>query len=318
MLERPVGDSSNPPLPAGVFPTGPFHGPVLGGEERLLADATQSADEQAAEVAARVNRFSCAVCCPRAVGASADRLGGVADQVHRYRPEPHQRAVPSRKRVRRPRVGVAAVLGEVRQRLVDRVADIEAVPPRGQVALVPPPQVTAHLIGRVESAALDQALCQAQGHRRVVSPLARLQPERAAAGHVTDRLESTGPLELQRRAKRIPRRQPQQTTAETIPGRYTTNQHRPLIPQPSQAANPSRPPFPAGDPGQTRQPPQPSTRRRPANPPNGSPRRLPPNHANQQTTTTTPTHPARPASKENAGVLACSRECVSVTRGWLR
>ena len=52
-------------------------GRVAGGEERLLADATQSADKQPAEVAARVNGFLRCVRGPGAIGAPADPHCGV-------------------------------------------------------------------------------------------------------------------------------------------------------------------------------------------------------------------------------------------------
>ena len=71
VFERPVGDSSDPRCQRAFLPEA-FHGAVLGGEERLLADVTQSADKQPGEVAARVNGFLRCVRCPGAVGAPAD------------------------------------------------------------------------------------------------------------------------------------------------------------------------------------------------------------------------------------------------------
>ena len=104
--------------------------------------------------------------------------------------------------MRRPRARIAEAL-EVAQRLTNRVPDVEAPAGAGEVTLAPPPHVTLHLVARVESVALDEALGQAERHRGVVGPLPWLQSKRIAADHVGDGLERPRALELHRRADRI-------------------------------------------------------------------------------------------------------------------
>jgi hypothetical protein len=76
-----------------------------------------------------------------------------------------------------------------------------------------------HLIHRVELSALEEALGQAQGHGRVVGPLARLEPERPSTRHVSERFERAAGRELDSRSNRIAAGQTDQGTAGTIDAR---------------------------------------------------------------------------------------------------
>ena len=92
---------------------------------------------------------------------------------------------------------------ETVQGRANRVADIEAV---ARAAQVPQPilaDVTLQLIHRVEAAALDETLGEAEGHRRVVRPRASREIERAAAHDVGDGRKRAGAPELESRPERI-------------------------------------------------------------------------------------------------------------------
>jgi hypothetical protein len=84
------------------------------------------------------------------------------------------------------------------------------------VPFSPPADVPAHLVGRIESAALDKAVGEAERHRRVVGPLPRLEPERTAPHHVVDRLELTRPRELERRAQRVADRKSSEAPNDSV------------------------------------------------------------------------------------------------------
>ena len=73
-----------------------------------------------------------------------------------------------------------------------------------------PQHVAAQLVLEVELASVEQRLGEAQRHRGVVGPLARLQAERAAADHVVDRLEGARRAELERRADGVAAREAEQ------------------------------------------------------------------------------------------------------------
>jgi hypothetical protein len=112
------------------------------------------------------------------------------------------------------RAGVlAAVVEERGQRGAGGVADVEAPAGAAQVAMLPPPAVGVELVGRVEPAADDQAVGQAQGHRGVVGPLAWFEVEGAAADQVVDRLEGVGRPELQGGADGVPGGEAEQAAA---------------------------------------------------------------------------------------------------------
>ena len=71
------------------------------------------------------------------------------------------------------------------------------------VPFLPPADVSIKLIDRLEVTCLDQALCQAQGHGRVVGPLARCEAEGTATEHVVDGREGAWGLELERRPQGV-------------------------------------------------------------------------------------------------------------------
>ena|SRR5437867_3942562 len=81
------------------------------------------------------------------------------------------------------------------------------------MTLAEPPDVASELVDRIESPPLDQALRQAERHRGIVSPLARLKRERTAAEHVGNRGERSRSAELERRAECIASREAQQSAA---------------------------------------------------------------------------------------------------------
>ena len=81
---------------------------------------------------------------------------------------------------------------------------------------MPPADVATHLIGRIESPALDEALGQAQSHRRVVGPLARPKAERPAADHLGDWLEAPFRAEFEGRAERVTDGEPDEAADITI------------------------------------------------------------------------------------------------------
>jgi hypothetical protein len=69
---------------------------------------------------------------------------------------------------------------------------------------------------QVEGASVEQGLGQAQCHRGVVGPLARLQAEGPSANHVGDRLEGAWRAELKRRAHGVAAREPEQRSDRTV------------------------------------------------------------------------------------------------------
>jgi hypothetical protein len=98
-------------------------------------------------------------------------------KAHRHRGQPHQRAVArlvARRRatVRHPR------LLEALERLLYRVADVKAPPGAAEMAVPPPVHVALELIDGIEPPALDQALREAESHRRVVGPLPGVEAKR--------------------------------------------------------------------------------------------------------------------------------------------
>jgi hypothetical protein len=104
-------------------------------------------------------------------------------------------------------------------------ADIEAPPVAAHVALVTPPHIAVHLVRCIESAALQQAGSQAQGHRGIIRPFASPEGKRAATDHVLQRLERTSRFELNRSTHRVTDSQPQQTTTKTVATGFVLPRH---------------------------------------------------------------------------------------------
>ena len=90
-----------------------------------------------------------------------------------------------------------------RERLRHNRGYSDALTGAAQVSFALPEPITGDLIGRVEFAALDQALRHAQRHRRIVCPAAPWHFERTAAEHVAERRERTGCAVLNRSAEGI-------------------------------------------------------------------------------------------------------------------
>jgi hypothetical protein len=111
-----------------------------------------------------------------------------------------------------------------KQRGVRGGADVKARPGTAEIALFLPPAIAFHLVCRIESVALDQTGGQAKGHRSVIRPLARREPERPAARHIGDRFEGAPPLKLDRRANGITGRKPQEAAAITVTQSDVVNQ----------------------------------------------------------------------------------------------
>ena len=72
------------------------------------------------------------------------------------------------------------------------------------------------LVSRVKALLHNQALCQAQRHGGVVSPLTRFQPEWTASDYAGNRFEAARRFEFQRRTNCIPRCQSQHGAPVTI------------------------------------------------------------------------------------------------------
>ena len=71
------------------------------------------------------------------------------------------------------------------------------------MTLAPPAAVPLHLVASIEATALNQAFGQAERHRCIVGPLARLEVEWPASDHIYDGLESAFGPKLHRRAHRV-------------------------------------------------------------------------------------------------------------------
>lgn len=66
-----------------------------------------------------------------------------------------------------------AMRDEASEGFAHGVADVEAAARAAVMPFRPPPRVPLQLVARIESAARDQALRQAESHRRAVRPLPR-------------------------------------------------------------------------------------------------------------------------------------------------
>src|SRR5690606_7162935 len=83
------------------------------------------------------------------------------------------------------------------------IADIEAAAGAAPVAVAVPVYVALHLVARVEAAALEDALGEAERHGGIIRPLARGEAVGSAAAQVVERREAARPLELDGRAERV-------------------------------------------------------------------------------------------------------------------
>jgi hypothetical protein len=85
--------------------------------------------------------------------------------------------------------------------------------------LFPPTPIPPHLIGSVVAATIDERFGQAEGHRRVVGLLARLEPKWTAADHVGERHERSGGAKLHRRSDSVPGGKAQKRAPRPVMGR---------------------------------------------------------------------------------------------------
>src|ERR1017187_1052812 len=84
--------------------------------------------------------------------------------------------------------------------------------------LAPPADIACELIHRIETTTLDQALGEAERHRRVIGPLAGLKAERPTSNDVGNRLERSRRAKLQSCAERVASGQSQQTATVAVNG----------------------------------------------------------------------------------------------------
>ena len=206
-----VGDFRDERL---LFPAAGI-GRVEIGEEIVLGGAVQGTPEEGAEVAAGVDGGDGAMGGAGAFTRLLDGLPGVPVEEHGPRGQAHEGAVAGGEGVRGTAQGVAGLL-EGCEGGADRRTDVEALPVAAEVALAPPAVVALHLVFGIHAPAGDQALGQAEGHGRVVGPLARLQAEGAAAGHLRDGPEGAGGAELNGRPQGIADGEADETAAEAF------------------------------------------------------------------------------------------------------
>lgn len=198
-----------------------FFSPIAGngrveiGEEILPAGVVQGAPEEGAEVAAGVDGGEGAVGGAGAFTGLLDGLPGVVVEKHGHRGQAHEGAVAGGEGVCGAAQGVASLL-EGREGGADRRADVEAFPGAAEIAFAPPPAVALHLVPGIHTPAGDQALRQAEGHGGVVRPLARLQPEGAAADHVHEGPEGAGGTEFNGRSQGIADGEADETATEAF------------------------------------------------------------------------------------------------------
>src|SRR5690606_29785380 len=98
----------------------------------------------------------------------------------------------------------------------DRHADVEADAVAAEIAFLPPAHVAFHLVAGVETAALVQAIAEAERHRGVIRPLAGVQAEGSATHHVRQWTKAAARLELDGGADGVARSQAKQAAAGTI------------------------------------------------------------------------------------------------------
>jgi len=80
---------------------------------------------------------------------------------------------------------------EACKRIVSVFPNSETTAVTGIVSIISPVQVTLHLVQRIETIHVHQALGQAQGHGSIIGPLAWIQTEMTTATHICDRLKRT-------------------------------------------------------------------------------------------------------------------------------
>jgi hypothetical protein len=119
-----------------------------------------------------------------------------------------------------------ACIFEPLQRRARGIADIEATAGRGHIPFAVPTDVASHLVSGIESAALDEALREAERHRSIISPRAGGQLEGSAPDDVIDRREGAGRAELERRSKRM------STARPNIAPRYRSVMFMSIAPAP--------------------------------------------------------------------------------------
>ena len=123
--------------------------------------------------------------------ARAMAISGSVCEEERDWSEPHDRAVAGGELVDAAAPWLTGAF-ERGERLKDGSADVEALAGAAVMSFTLPAQVSRQLVDGVESLGLEQALREAEGHRRVVCPLPWLEIEGTAADHVVDGVEGAG------------------------------------------------------------------------------------------------------------------------------
>ena len=119
-----------------------------------------------------------------------------------HRRQAHERTVACSPRTRGTGERLASCC-ESRQCGLSGHSDVKALTRGAQVTVLPPVQVTAHLVAWIKPAALEEALRQAECHRRVVGPFTALQLKGASALHIGQWGERASWFEFQGRSHGI-------------------------------------------------------------------------------------------------------------------
>ena len=189
--------------------------PVSGAQDGLLRRPADRLGQQLGVQRARLYRLRRAVRGAALQARGLHRLGGFMPPADRHRRQAHQRTVAGA-------VGIGAAAQRLAggpeglQRAGRGSPDVEALAGHRVVALLVPPAEALDQVARVQPARSEQGICQAQRHAGVVGPLAGREAERAAAHQVGNGWLRIPPSELERRAERVPERQPDQRPLGTV------------------------------------------------------------------------------------------------------
>jgi hypothetical protein len=176
--------------------------PAIGPEHGLAGAARQQVDEQPGLQLRRVAGGRVAVGRVRLGGGGDDR--GPAREAVRddERRQAHEHAVAAGVGERDARRVLGGLL-EPLQRLPGGVADVEAPAGARALAVAVPGDVAAQRVGGVVAPLREQAVGEAERHRRVVGPRSGGEPERSAADDLRQRRERPARSELDRRPERV-------------------------------------------------------------------------------------------------------------------
>ena len=152
-----------------------------------------------------------------ALAGVVDGIGGAAGEEHGHGCQAHDGAVAGAALVRRAAVRLAGQFEPV-ERAARGVADVEAMAGAAPKSLAAPACISLDLVLGIEPLTLHEAVGETERQGRVVGPLARVEAEGPAAGHVGNWRERAGPLELQRRAEGVTDGESDESAAEAVGG----------------------------------------------------------------------------------------------------